>query len=104
MGLSAKTPKGIHDVHYQITKIPPNKTVDWVKSRMDLLAPKLRSQIAVKLQLGYTPELRFQLQTFAGLRHQHSRRLAKVAGSLRRAKAEGQLENWTREMSWGKPF
>ena len=34
----------------------------WVQQRLETLAPKLRSQVAVALNLGYTPELRFQVR------------------------------------------
>ncbi|CAD7928424.1 unnamed protein product [Amoebophrya sp. A25] len=97
--VTARNPKGVHEVHYQLSQVPEQRSIQWVRERLDTLAPKLRSQIAVKLQLGYTPELRFVHHAF-GIPQSNRGRLFRIAKSLREARAAGSLDSWTRTMNW----
>ena len=66
---------------------------EWVLKQLNITAPKLRSQLAVKLNLGHTPELAFALdhdvKTF------HKGRLHDLAQG-----AELFKRNFEREMNW----
>eukprot|EP00392_Amoebophrya_sp_AT5.2_P000688 g689.t1 len=101
--IEAKCPKGVHDVVYQISQLPPNRKKEWVMERLDVLAPKLRSQLAVKLQLGYTPPLKFRHAAFA-VSSNNRGRLLKIAKELRERRGEENLGSWTQEMNWTKGY
>jgi len=96
----ADKPRGAHWVYYQITSIPEGRDRKWVEKQMDTLAPKLRSQVAVKLSLGYTPELRFRAIHHAN-KMQTNRRIFRIAKRLQNQKSKHVLRNWVSEMNWG---
>lgn len=100
VGIRADGPRAAHTVYFQCASIPPGRDKHWVEERMDVLAPKLRSQIATKLQLGYTPELRFKIVHHA-LKTQSRQRLFRIVKKIQNQKAQGLLSNWVSEMNWG---
>eukprot|EP00397_Hematodinium_sp_SG-2012_P049646 GEMP01057342.1.p1 GENE.GEMP01057342.1~~GEMP01057342.1.p1 ORF type:complete len:370 (+),score=59.18 GEMP01057342.1:59-1111(+) len=100
VGIKADGPRAAHKVYFQVASLPPGRDKAWVESRMETLAPKLRAQIAAKLQLGYTPELRFHLIHHA-LKSQSRQRLFRIAKKIQNQKAQGLLSNWVSEMNWG---
>lgn len=54
----APSTRGVHDVYVRVTS-SHEKT--WVQDKLTVLAPKLRSQLAVRVNYGYTPELKFHV-------------------------------------------
>ncbi|CAD7949320.1 unnamed protein product [Amoebophrya sp. A120] len=100
--VDARNPKGVHDVYYQIAELPLNRSREWVQERLDTLAPKLRSQLAVKLQLGYAPELRFKHQAFAVPKQNRQRLHRILAKEQREIAGADALQSWTAEMNWGR--
>ena len=56
--VAAPSTRGVHDVYVRVTS---DHGKAWVQSKLDVLAPKLRSQIAVRVNYGYTPEFKFHV-------------------------------------------
>merc|ERR1712113_440836 len=54
--ISAQRPRQTQEIHYNLTS---EHDPAWVQRQLDVLAPKLRSQLAVKVNLGQTPNIRF---------------------------------------------
>jgi len=52
----AKTPRATQQIYYSISS---DHDPAWVQRQLDVLAPKLRSQLAVKVNMGQTPNIRF---------------------------------------------
>ena len=67
----------------------------WVIDRLNVLSPKLRSQLATRINLGHTPALQFQLALDTKLFDK--RRLAQLAKSAVSQKLHRSFE---REMNW----
>jgi hypothetical protein len=56
--IDSPTTRGRHDVYVRVSSDHDRK---WVQERLDIVAPKLRSQLAVRVNYGYTPELKFHV-------------------------------------------
>merc|ERR1711953_36491 len=54
--ISAQRPRQTQLIYYNLTS---DHDPVWVQRQLDVLAPKLRSQLAVKVNLGQTPNIRF---------------------------------------------
>jgi ribosome-binding factor A len=54
----APSTRGVHDVYVRVTS---DHKKAWVQEKLDVLTPKLRSQLAVRVNYGYTPELKFHV-------------------------------------------
>lgn len=52
----AKRPRATQQIHYSLSS---HHDPEWVQKQLDILAPKLRSQFAVKVNMGQTPNIRF---------------------------------------------
>lgn len=52
----AKRPRQTQEIHYNLSS---DHDPAWVQKQLDILAPKLRSQLAVKVNMGQTPNIRF---------------------------------------------
>jgi ribosome-binding factor A len=54
--ISSPSTRGRHDVYIRVSSDHDKK---WVEEKLNVLAPKLRSQIALRVNYGYTPEFKF---------------------------------------------
>lgn len=54
--IRAKRPRQTQDVYYNLTS---DHDPEWVNKQLNILAPKLRSQLALKENMGQTPRIRF---------------------------------------------
>eukprot|EP00811_Abedinium_folium_P003155 NODE_12901_length_1197_cov_4.269159.p2 GENE.NODE_12901_length_1197_cov_4.269159~~NODE_12901_length_1197_cov_4.269159.p2 ORF type:complete len:162 (-),score=46.32 NODE_12901_length_1197_cov_4.269159:283-768(-) len=54
--ITAKRPRQTQRIYYNVTSAHDPK---WVQERLDILAPKLRSQLATRVNFGKTPKIRF---------------------------------------------
>eukprot|EP00747_Dinoflagellata_sp_TGD_P169543 gnl/TRDRNA2_/TRDRNA2_198766_c0_seq1.p1 gnl/TRDRNA2_/TRDRNA2_198766_c0~~gnl/TRDRNA2_/TRDRNA2_198766_c0_seq1.p1 ORF type:complete len:444 (-),score=76.27 gnl/TRDRNA2_/TRDRNA2_198766_c0_seq1:59-1390(-) len=54
--VSASRPRATQEIHYNLTS---DHDPEWVQKQLDVLAPKLRSQLALSANMGRTPALRF---------------------------------------------
>merc|ERR1712190_536080 len=52
----AKRPRQTQEIYYNLTS---DHDPAWVQRQLDILAPKLRSQLALKVNMGQTPNIRF---------------------------------------------
>eukprot|EP00928_Gymnodinium_smaydae_P007182 TRINITY_DN12596_c0_g1_i1.p1 TRINITY_DN12596_c0_g1~~TRINITY_DN12596_c0_g1_i1.p1 ORF type:complete len:448 (+),score=102.78 TRINITY_DN12596_c0_g1_i1:66-1346(+) len=52
----AQRPRQTQEIHYRLTS---DHDPAWVQKQLDTLAPKLRSQLAVSVNMGQTPNIRF---------------------------------------------
>lgn len=52
----AKRPRATQQLHYSLTS---DHDPEWVQRQLDTLTPKLRSQFAVRMNPGQTPDMRF---------------------------------------------
>merc|ERR1712190_661290 len=52
----AKRPRQTQEIYYNLTS---DHDPVWVQRQLDILAPKLRSQLALKVNMGQTPNIRF---------------------------------------------
>ena len=83
------------NVHVAVTS---EHEPDWVIDRLNLIAPKLRSQLATRLNLGHTPELKFVLSADPQLFNK--RRLLRVSRVQSRKISVDLQKNFSREMNW----
>lgn len=56
----AKRPRQTQEIVYNLTS---DHDPEWVQKQLDVLAPKLRSQLAVNVNMGQTPNIKFVPQT-----------------------------------------
>lgn len=73
----AKRPRQTQELVYNLTS---NHDPEWVQKQLNILAPKLRSQFAVNVNMGQTPNIRFVPQVNTKLTRQkhlypHARRI-----------------------------
>jgi len=54
--IRAKRPRATQNIFYTLTS---DHDPEWVQRQLNILAPKLRSQLALKVNMGTTPNLRF---------------------------------------------
>lgn len=54
--VGAKRPRQTQNIFYNVSS---DHDPAWVQSQLDILAPKLRSQLAVSVNMGQTPNIRF---------------------------------------------
>jgi len=54
--IRAKRPRSTQEIQYNLTS---DHDPDWVQRQLNILAPKLRSQLAVNVNMGQTPNIRF---------------------------------------------
>lgn len=52
----AKSPRQTQEIQYNLTS---DHDPEWVQRQLNILAPKLRSQLAVNVNMGQTPNIRF---------------------------------------------
>mmetsp|Transcript_95283 Transcript_95283/g.188839 ORF Transcript_95283/g.188839 Transcript_95283/m.188839 type:complete len:387 (-) Transcript_95283:173-1333(-) len=52
----AKRPRATQEIYYSLTS---SHDPDWVQKQLNILAPKVRSLFAVKVNMGQTPDIRF---------------------------------------------
>lgn len=74
--IRAKRPRQTQDVYYNLTS---DHDPDWVHRQLSILAPKLRSQLALSENMGQTPKIRFVPQA-----QSQERRRANLWRSARR--------------------
>mmetsp|Transcript_31600 Transcript_31600/g.75757 ORF Transcript_31600/g.75757 Transcript_31600/m.75757 type:complete len:382 (+) Transcript_31600:29-1174(+) len=86
-----------HYVYYTVSG--STHSLEWVQKQLDVLAPKIRSQLALSLNLAQTPELAFR--PAEDLVKTYDRpRLWRLAEQVRKQRATALQEAWTREMNW----
>lgn len=91
----APSTRGVHDVYVRVSSDHPR---DWILKQLDILTPKIRSQIAVRVNYGYTPEFKFHLLDDADKFNKN--RLMKLAGDARK-KLDSELQHhFMKEMNW----
>ncbi|CAE7902797.1 unnamed protein product [Symbiodinium sp. KB8] len=54
--IRAKRPRSTQEIQYNLTS---DHDPDWVQRQLNILAPKLRSQLAVNVNMGQTPNIKF---------------------------------------------
>jgi ribosome-binding factor A len=91
----APSTRGVHDVYLRVSSDHPR---DWIQKQLDILAPKIRSQIAVRVNYGYTPEFKFHI--LDNVDKFSKDRLMKLAGEARK-KVDSELHrHFMKEMNW----
>jgi len=102
LGVDCGSKHGAHYIRYQISRMPEGRDANWVQDRLRKLVPKIRSQMAINVNLGYTPKLKFMHQAFA-VPQDRRRRLMRISNKLRKEKSFGLMDSWSREMNWSQP-
>jgi len=93
--IESPTTRGRHDVFVRVTSDHDKK---WLQEKLDVLAPKLRSQLAVRVNYGYTPELKFHIVDDVDKFNKN--RLMRLADEAR-VQVDKQLNNhFMKEMNW----
>jgi ribosome-binding factor A len=93
--IESPTTRGRHDVYVRVSS---DHDKEWLQSRLDVLAPKLRSQLAVRVNYGYTPELKFHIVDDVDKFNKN--RLMKLADEVR-IQVDKQLnDHFIKEMNW----
>jgi len=93
--IESPTTRGRHDVYVRVSSDHDRK---WVQEKLDIVAPKLRSQLALRVNYGYTPELKFHVVD--DLDKFNKRRLLSLAEE---AKSEVDMKlnnNFMKEIKW----
>jgi ribosome-binding factor A len=91
----AHSTRGVHDVYVRITS---DHDREWVRKQLEVLAPKIRSQIATRVNYGYTPEFKFHvLDTIDKF---SKSRLMKLAGDAKREVDASLHRHFMKEMNW----
>jgi hypothetical protein len=94
--IDSPTTRGRHDVFVRVSSDHDRK---WVQERLDVVAPKLRSQLAVRVNYGYTPELKFHV--VHDLDRFSKRRLMELAEQARVNIIDKKLNHsFIKEMNW----
>ncbi len=91
----APSTRGIHDVYVRVSSDHPGS---WVKKQLDILEPKIRSQIATRVNYGYTPEFKFHV--LDDIDKFNKSRLLKLAGETRREIDLSLHVHFMKEMNW----
>eukprot|EP00400_MALV-I_sp_L67-5_P001169 gene1169-217_t len=90
-----KSARGTQHVYYIVVS---DHDKDFVQKQMETLAPKLRHQMAVKLELGHTPAFKFHQVEKENTKERQ--RLWRMVQHMRKARAEDLHVTWTEEMNW----
>ena len=93
--IEAENFRKTQNVHVTVTS---DHDPEWVINRLNMIAPKLRSQLALRLNLGHTPELKFLLS--ADPKKFDKKRLLRMARFKSRKIAVDLQKNFSREMNW----
>lgn len=72
--VTAKKPRATQNVYYHLLS---DHDPAWVQKQLDILAPRIRSDLALRLNMGMTPVIRFKSEATA--RHMNRERLWPVA-------------------------
>jgi ribosome-binding factor A len=91
----APSTRGVHDVYVRISSDHDRK---WVQKQLDILTPKLRSQLAVRVNYGYTPELKFHI--LDDVDKFNKSRLMKLADEAKREVDTKLHHHFMKEMNW----
>ena len=93
--VTAPSTRGVHNVFVRVSSPHDPK---WITKQLDILTPKIRSQLAVRVNYGYTPELKFivldEVSKF------HKSRLLKLADEARRQVDMSLHQHFMKEMNW----
>lgn len=93
--IESPTTRGRHDVYVRVSSDHDRK---WVQERLDVVAPKLRSQLAVRVNYGYTPELKFHV--IDDLDKFNKKRLLRMAEEVREDIDRNLNSSFSKEMNW----
>ena len=91
----APSTRGVHDVFVRVTS---NHEKDWVQKQLEILAPKLRSQLAVRVNYGYTPELKFHV--IDDISKFNKNRLMKMVDEVKLEVDRSLSQRFIKEMNW----
>lgn len=93
--VTAPSTRGVHDVYVRVTS---DHDKNWVQKQLDILTPKLRSQLAVRVNYGYTPELKFHV--IDDVSKFNKGRLMKLASDAKRDVDMSIHQHFMKEMNW----
>jgi hypothetical protein len=93
--VSAPSTRGVHNVFVRVSSPHDPK---WVAEKLDILTPKIRSQLAVRVNYGYTPELKFIVLDDVS-KFQKSRLLT-LADEAKRQVDMSLHQHFMKEMNW----
>ena len=93
--IESPTTRGRHDVYVRVSSDHDRKRV---QERLDIVAPKLRSQLALRVNYGYTPELKFHV--IDDLDKFNKKRLMSIADEARREIDRSLNNHFMKEMNW----
>ena len=93
--IESPTTRGRHDVYVRVSS---DHDRNWVQQRLDVVAPKLRSQLALRVNYGYTPELKFHV--IDDLDKFNKKRLMTIAEEARQEVDRTLNKYFMKEMNW----
>ena len=93
--IDSPTTRGRHDVYVRVSSDHDRK---WVQEQLNIVAPKLRSQLALRVNYGYTPELKFHV--IDDLDKFNKKRLMSIADETRREIDRALNNHFMKEMNW----
>ena len=93
--VTAPSTRGRHEVYVRLSS---NHDKAWVQKQLDVLTPKLRSQLAVRVNYGYTPELKFHVVD--DVSKFSKSRLMKLADEAKRDLDLNMNQRFQKEMNW----
>ena len=91
----APSTRGVHNVYVRVSTDHDPK---WVQQKLNVLAPKLRSQLAVRVNYGYTPELKFHV--LHDVEQFDKARLLALADSVKSDMDRSIHRHFLKEMNW----
>ena len=91
----APSTRGVHDVFVRVSSDHDRK---WIQKQLDVLTPKLRSQLALRVNYGYTPELKFHV--LDDVDKFSKSRLMKLADEAKREVDSKLHQHFMKEMNW----
>jgi ribosome-binding factor A len=93
--VTAPSTRGVHDVYMRLSS---NHDQAWVQKKLDILTPKIRSQLAVRVNYGYTPELKFHI--LDDVDKFRKSRLMRLADQAKREVDKSLNKHFMTEMNW----
>ena len=93
--IAAPSTRGIHTVFVRVTG---HHDHNWIQERLNILAPKLRSQLAIKVNYGYTPELKFKI--LHDIDKFNKSRLMNLAETAKNDLDKQIHKNFLKQMNW----
>ena len=91
----APSTRGVHDVYVRLSSSHDPK---WISKQLETLSPKIRSQIATRVNYGYTPEFKFHV--LDEVDQFNKTRLLRLADQAKREVDASLHRHFMKDMNW----